>query len=161
MQKLLAFIDFSQTTPAVLKAANAIAGAFDMKLLLVHVSTPDAEYEGDKIRTNLSRHEVAAEMRRHHRALHILALECRKLGVDATALLVKSVSARGNPAPKIVREAARLRPSLIVMGTHGHGRLHDLLLGSASSSVVRKARCPVLLIPSPATEPPWPASSRR
>jgi nucleotide-binding universal stress UspA family protein len=161
MQKLLAFIDFSAVTPAVLKAATEIARAFDMKLVLLHVSTPDAEYEGNEIRTDLSRHGVAAEMRRQHRALHILALECRKLGVDATALLVKSASARGNPAPKIVREAARLRPSLIVMGTHGHGRFHELLLGSASSAVVHKAGCPVLLIPSRATKPLWPGASRR
>jgi hypothetical protein len=31
MQKLAAIVDFSESTPAVLKAANAMALAFDMK----------------------------------------------------------------------------------------------------------------------------------
>jgi nucleotide-binding universal stress UspA family protein len=37
---------------------------------------------------------------------------------------------------------------LIVMGTHGHSVVHDLLLGSVAYKVVRKAPCPVLTVRS-------------
>jgi hypothetical protein len=127
--------------------------------LLLHVSTPDADREGEENRTDVSRRGVASQMRRSHRELEIVSMECSKLGVDATALLVRGTSPRGNPVPKLLKEVARRRPDLIVMGTHGHGRLHEALLGSASAAVLRKAACPVLLIPSRATKPVWPERS--
>jgi nucleotide-binding universal stress UspA family protein len=34
---------------------------------------------------------------------------------------------------------------LMLMGTHGHSRFKELLLGSTTSHVVRKSRIPVLL----------------
>jgi len=53
VQTILTFVDFSDVTPAVLKAAVEIARAFQMKLLLLHVSTPDADVEGQEIRTDV------------------------------------------------------------------------------------------------------------
>ena len=77
-----------------------------------------------------------------------MELECRKLGVDATALLVRGTSMRGNPIPKIKREIKKIKPELIVAGSHGHTALYELLVGSVTAAVIRKAPCPVLLIPS-------------
>ncbi|MGA2582820.1 MAG: universal stress protein [Tepidisphaeraceae bacterium] len=156
MQTLLAFVDFSEVTAAVVKAATEIARAFQMDLLLLHVSTPDAEYEGHDFRADTSRQGVAGEMQNVHRALHAMAADSAERGISATALLVRGTSARGNVVPKMLREASRIRPALIVMGTHGYGRLHQALLGSASEAVVHKVKCPVLLVPSRATKPVWP-----
>jgi nucleotide-binding universal stress UspA family protein len=52
----------------------------------------------------------------------------------------------------------RLGCDLIVMGTHGHSWLKHLLFGSLTEQVVRRARCPVMVVkaPAPATEPPTP-----
>ena len=33
------------------------------------------------------------------------------------------------------------------MGTHGHGKLYHLILGSVSNSVLKHAKVPVLLVP--------------
>lgn len=33
------------------------------------------------------------------------------------------------------------------MGSHGHGGLHHLLMGSVAEGVLRKAHCPVMLVP--------------
>jgi nucleotide-binding universal stress UspA family protein len=33
------------------------------------------------------------------------------------------------------------------MGTHGHGALHNLLLGSVSEGVLRNASCSVVMVP--------------
>jgi nucleotide-binding universal stress UspA family protein len=35
------------------------------------------------------------------------------------------------------------------MGSHGHTALYDLLVGSTTHQVLRKAKCPVVIVPSP------------
>jgi nucleotide-binding universal stress UspA family protein len=78
----------------------------------------------------------------------VLEKECRAIGVEAAALVVPADSARGNPARTILREADRLRPAWVVVGSHGHGALYDLLLGSVSTAMVRKSACPVVVVPA-------------
>jgi len=34
-----------------------------------------------------------------------------------------------------------------VMGSHGHGMLHHLLVGSVTEGVLKKATCPVTIVP--------------
>ena len=52
----------------------------------------------------------------------------------------------GRPARRIVEVAEETGCDLIVMGFHGHGRLHHALIGSVSDSVMRASRLPVLLM---------------
>ena len=54
--------------------------------------------------------------------------------------------ARGRPARAIAEVAGETGCDLIVMGAHGHGRLHHALIGSTSDAVVRSADRPVLLM---------------
>ncbi|HEY5195718.1 MAG TPA: universal stress protein [Solirubrobacteraceae bacterium] len=53
---------------------------------------------------------------------------------------------RGNAAETILRAAHDGDYDLIVMGSHGHGRLHRALLGSVSHRVLHDSPVPVLLI---------------
>lgn len=53
---------------------------------------------------------------------------------------------RGQPAETILRIAAAEEDDLIVMGSHGHGRVHRALLGSVSERVLETSPLPVLLI---------------
>jgi nucleotide-binding universal stress UspA family protein len=59
---------------------------------------------------------------------------------------VESRVAHGRPAPRILETAEACGCDLIVMGFHGHGRLHHALVGSVSASVLRQSRLPVLLM---------------
>ncbi|GGN84635.1 universal stress protein [Actinoplanes lobatus] len=54
----------------------------------------------------------------------------------------------GRPAD--VLTAAAQAADLLVLGSHGHGRVRHTMLGSVSESCVRKAPCPVVVIPAPA-----------
>ena len=38
---------------------------------------------------------------------------------------------------------------MIVVGSHGHGALYHLLLGSVSEGIIRKTTCPVLVVRLP------------
>ena len=52
----------------------------------------------------------------------------------------------GRPDAEIVGLAGELGAGLIVLGSRGHGPLRSALMGSVSDSVVRHARCPVLVV---------------
>jgi nucleotide-binding universal stress UspA family protein len=52
----------------------------------------------------------------------------------------------GHPAEEIVKAAKRDKAHLIVMGTHGHGALGRLLMGSVAQRVVSDSDVPVLLV---------------
>jgi nucleotide-binding universal stress UspA family protein len=59
---------------------------------------------------------------------------------------VQSRVAHGPAARCILEIAEECRCDLIVMGFHGHGRLHHALRGSVSDTVARQSRRPVLLV---------------
>jgi nucleotide-binding universal stress UspA family protein len=60
---------------------------------------------------------------------------------------------RGDPAETILCTVRKGEHDLIVMGSHGHGRLHRALLGSVSYRVLRDSPVPVLLIRHKSAEP--------
>lgn len=52
----------------------------------------------------------------------------------------------GEPGPTICEVAARTGADIIVMGSHGHGWLQRVLMGSVSTHVLHHAPCPVLVV---------------
>ena len=62
-------------------------------------------------------------------------------GVKARAQL-----AHGNAEAEILKLAETSDADLIVMGAYGHTRIRELILGSTTSHVMRKANVPVLLV---------------
>lgn len=53
----------------------------------------------------------------------------------------------GHAALIILEEIAKTKPTLIVMGNQGRGRIHEVFVGSVAHHVVRQSSLPVLLIP--------------
>jgi nucleotide-binding universal stress UspA family protein len=53
---------------------------------------------------------------------------------------------RGNPAETILRLTCEDEHDLVVMGSHGHSRVHRALLGSVSERVLKASPVPVLLM---------------
>ena len=56
---------------------------------------------------------------------------------------------RGNPVEEIIKSADECNCDLIVMGTHGHGTLEDVMLGSTARRVIRRSKIPVLVVRLP------------
>jgi nucleotide-binding universal stress UspA family protein len=54
--------------------------------------------------------------------------------------------AHGDAAASIAAFAEAQSPDLIVMGTHGHSALGNVVLGSVATGVLARSRAPVLLI---------------
>lgn len=64
---------------------------------------------------------------------------------------VRPLMVEGNPAAELPRLAEHAQ--LLVVGSHGHNRLVETLLGTVSSRCVHKAQCPVVVIPATLTGP--------
>lgn len=61
---------------------------------------------------------------------------------------VETLEAGGLPTVVILEQAQRLSADYIVMGSHGHGAIYDLLIGGTTHAILKKARCPVVVVPS-------------
>lgn len=140
---VLAAVDFSPVTGRVLDTLKQMAAALSARIWLVHVAPPDPAFVGYEAGPKTVRGQVAEEHHARHRELQQLAERLRTQGIEATALLVQ-----GATVESLIAEAGRLKADLIVLGSHGHGAVHDLLVGSVSEGVVRKSPVPVLLVPA-------------
>lgn len=54
----------------------------------------------------------------------------------------------GVPDQVIVKSAQKMGVDLIVMGSHSHGALEKLLVGSVANKVINQCALPVLLVPT-------------
>lgn len=52
----------------------------------------------------------------------------------------------GDPATTLTSHASQIGCDLIVIPSHGYGRLTRMLIGSVAQDVVRSAECPVLVL---------------
>jgi nucleotide-binding universal stress UspA family protein len=73
---------------------------------------------------------------------------------EALTLIPKDVGVttrleRGDAPATILRISEEEESDLIVMGSHGHSRVHRALLGSVSERVLAKSAIPVLLMRGP------------
>ena len=66
---------------------------------------------------------------------------CAKRGIK-----VQFVARSGPPADAVVSIAEKGNVDLIVMGSHGHGSLANLVLGSVANKVLASTKVPVLLV---------------
>jgi nucleotide-binding universal stress UspA family protein len=143
MKRIVAAIDFSPVSQDVIARSAAIARAFSAELILLHVSAPDPDFVGYAAGPQSVRDLRAAELRDEHRTLRERARALKQDGIDAQAFLIP-----GPTIDTIIEKSQDLSADLIVVGSHGRGALYRALLGSVSEGVLRKAPCPVLVIPS-------------
>ena len=90
------------------------------------------------------------------RAHEIVRSAADEIGNGTAELVVTTNILEGSPKDVIVEEARNWNADLIVLGSHGYGRLKRMLLGSVAGAVVANAPCSVqvvrakeLLHPSP------------
>lgn len=143
MKKILVPLDFSSVTEAAVAVATRMAGAFSAELILLHVAAPEPEFVGYEAGPDSVRHAVAQQLSAEHKQLQDVKAKLESSFGPVTARIMQ-----GYTVEKILAEADRLPADLIVMGSHGHGGLHHLLMGSIAEGVLRKAPCPVLLVPA-------------
>ena len=140
---LLVAVDLSEATERVLAAAAQVAHFTAAHAYLVHVVPDEPAFVGYEIGPDSVRNSVAAELREEHRSLQEYAAALRERGLNVTALVVQ-----GHTVDMLLREADRLDATLLVCGSHGHGAMYDLLIGSVSEQLIRRSGRPLLVVPT-------------
>ena len=85
---------------------------------------------------------------RAHKAVKTAERKLR-LGKEGAKLKVSAKVVGGSPKQAILDEAEAFKSDLIVLGSHGGGRIERFLLGSVSLAVVTHAKCSVEIVRRP------------
>ncbi len=143
MKTILTPVDFSSATRAVLATALELARTTGGNIVLLHavqppVITTDYGLSVEVMRETLDLSQAAARKQLAHLEKLIVAK-----GVAVTSRLTNGFAA-GN----IIEAAKKVRAAYIVLGSHGHTAVYDLLVGSTTHAVIKKAPCPVVIVPA-------------
>jgi len=87
-----------------------------------------------------------AEARRHAEEVQNRVLDSALADFDDRPEVERLVL-EGRPSERLC--GAALNAELLVLGSHGHGAIHETLVGSTSQHVIRRAVCPVVILPDP------------
>lgn len=148
MKTLLVPLDFSDSNAAVLAQAAELGRLLSAKILLLHVVEPVATYMPvgatmDVIAAAPPPPEDIQGLAVHEKRLADFAqpLKAEGLDVEIRAII-------GLAVDDIVEQAAKLSVSYIILGSHGHGALYHLFSGSVVTGVLKRANCPVVVVPA-------------
>lgn len=145
MKSIIVGIDFSPATPTLLKLAVELAHTFDAKLCLLHVIEPEPSVNAYGFTPEefpvMATFQNEARKRAKIRIDQILA-EAQHQIPQATALVLD-----GNPLLCLIEQCREIGADFVIIGSHGHGMIASLLLGSVAEAIVRRAIVPTLVVP--------------
>jgi nucleotide-binding universal stress UspA family protein len=128
--------DGSEGSGPALGVAEELAQREGARLVLAHVVQEIIGKGGGPLLA--TEDEIEAELRR-------LAQQLTSRGVDTTLEIRRTVL--GGPAAVLEAIAADAGADLIVVGTHGHAPVTELLVGSVTHRLLHVAKRPVLVVP--------------
>jgi manganese transport protein len=129
-------LELGEADAAVLEHVRAMALPADVELMLMHVAESAASrYLGPESSDEESREDLAA-------------LEQLADALQADGLCTLVMLGNGDVKSELARMVAEWRAELVITGSHGHGLLGDLFLGSTASGLRHRVKCPVLTIRS-------------
>jgi len=146
IRRILCPTDLSDIAPRAFDHALALARFHQAEVELAYVSEPllpgpvaPASYPPWAVLDPAVRGRLQS-------ALETLASPASALGVP-----VRIEVHEGRVVPEILERARAWPADVVVMGTHGRGGFERWVLGSVTEKVLRKAPCPVLTVPPPAS----------
>lgn len=142
VKRILVPIDFSSYSKNALEYAVPLSQMFLAELVLVYVVEPTV-YPADFSFGQVGFPSVEEELRNRG------SEELTKLIENRIPRSVKSrkVIRTGKPYLEILEAIKAERADIVVIATHGHSGVEHLLFGSTAEKVIKKARCPVVVIP--------------
>ena len=150
--KLLVAIDFSELAEQIIAEAEKLAKTLQAKVFLLHVVPPASPFMDvhPDVEARISPEEIFEKNSfsapfdvPESAKLVSIAKRLQESGIDTTV-----IAAQNDEVSAIIDESKKIGADWIMMGSHRHGALFHLIIGSVSEGVIRRAACPVIIVPS-------------
>ena len=165
IKKILYATDLSESAVHAFSYAVSLADMYGAGITILHVL---AEFPGEEFIVNMINTDTWNEIKKRHyseardkligkrrdhvalkEVLEVFSEETKVNAEGQTFVTDEVLIKHGTCAEVIVQTAQEKKCDLIVMGTHGHGAIADVLIGSTAKWVVRHCPIPVLVIRLP------------
>ncbi|PTX44306.1 nucleotide-binding universal stress UspA family protein [Christiangramia gaetbulicola] len=142
LKNIMVAVDFNDSIGELMVYADNLAEKFGSKVWVLHVADPEPDFVGYEPGPQYIRDIKADEYREEHRNLQEVCKNFLSEDTVKEALLIQ-----GSTVETVVEEAKKLNIDLLIVGTHKHSFLHNLLQESVSMELIKKAEIPILTIP--------------
>ena len=142
MGTILVAVDFSEVTTQVYEVASNLAERLRATVTVLNISEPHGDYIAYQPVPIEGFQDASIEAHATQKLLEAKAF------FNAHGLAVDTLHHWGPAVDRILDEAKLRAAGLIVIGSHGHGPLYNLLVGSVAEGVLRGSRVPVLVVPT-------------
>lgn len=129
-------VDFSEQCHAIKKQVEWLASRFGSRVTLLHVFEIPATWYATSEATFINPESFRWVRDQAQRRLE-------EFSIDVPEGRIERTIAEGDAAWHIAEWTREHDVDLIVMATHGYGKLRELLLGSVTSKVLHTVNCPV------------------
>lgn len=134
-RRIVVAADFSETSLRAARLSLELA-APGATIYLAHVAPRDSSFYDWKYGSTAYRHGAGDALDKTREQLRI-----------PPGMTVQNVLLQGDPATELLAFAASVNADLIATGSHGHGFVARMLIGSVATRLVRCSACSVLTVP--------------
>lgn len=146
--RIAACIDFSPCTNTVLTEAKALARALNATLVLFHAVPTEEPLTSGGVAPPGTHPIPAVDIKERGRLLDDELARIRAEGLQAEGFLIVDESA----AEAVLDQVAQRDIKRLVVGSHGRAMVFEILVGSFTQAILRKAKVPVVVVPIPRDE---------
>lgn len=156
IKKILCALDLNEHAQITFRYAMSLAQQCRAKVILLHAIEPLNDVGVALLETYISQVDI---QQLHQEALETIKTNLQKrlddfyheesqLIENAKELFDKIVILEGAPAKTIVEQSVKENVDVIIMGTHQHSVVGEMLVGSTVRRVTHLSQIPVLIVPS-------------
>ena len=152
MQKVLIALDHDPTAQKIAEAGFNLANSVGAEVILLHVVADPVYYSSTEFSPimgftgymDMGPIQFDSIDGLKTASQHFLDKSKHHLGNESIQTLVKE----GDFAETILKTAKDLKADVIVMGSHGHRWLDEILMGSVTENVLHHSSIPLFIIPT-------------
>ncbi len=144
MKTIVALVDLSDLTFKVLKLTHTLATALHSQVIILHVVGKEPVVVDVGLAAPVIMQDPSPELvKSHFEKLLEMRDSLVKFGVPTTVMQLQGAS-----VDTVLAETRRLEADMIILGSHHHSTFYRLLVGTVTDDVLKRAHCPVLVVPS-------------
>ncbi len=143
MKNILVAINKEQNAGLLVGKAEEIAGAFNSKIWILHVSEPDPDdYLGLEAGPQFAHEKRLKNRKREGELVKNLTESLRERNFNAEGMQLQ-----GSTAKLIKEQIRKLNADLLIAGHHKKNFFYQMFVGSIEQDIIEDLSIPVLLVP--------------